>query len=141
MARRAEAQGSVKGCAMCGETKPLEAFYRQRGGPQGRHSYCKACYRKRPRVRNDTPEQKRAWNLQRRYGLTPKQYDQMYEGQGRLCGLCDKPLTGNRPVVDHDHNTGVVRAILCHRCNLSIAGMDDHEWLRKALAYIGWRSP
>lgn len=81
-----------------------------------------------------TPEMRRRWNLMTRYGLTPGQIVTMLETQGGVCAVCGKEPTN--PRIDHDHATGKVRGILCHRCNLLIAGMDDAAWLQKALAYL-----
>lgn len=134
----------MKRCTKCGTTKPLDDFHRQPTGPQGHHSWCKECAngaQRGVRKRLDTPESRRRRLLKQRYGLTPEAVEQMMADQGGACGLCERPLEGNRPCVDHDHNTGAVRSILCHRCNLLIAGMDDHEWLRKALSYLGWGCP
>ena len=53
-----------------------------------------------------TKEQRSRWNLNSRYGLTPKQVREMIEKQGGLCALCGCPL--DNPVVDHDHDSGKV---------------------------------
>lgn len=86
------------------------------------------------RNRYETPETKRKWNLKTRYGLTPEEAAGMLAGQGGVCAICGS--APKKPRIDHDHATGKVRAILCHRCNLLIAGMDDANWLQKALAYL-----
>ena len=71
----------------------------------------------------------------------------MAEAQDYRCAICNEPETGihNRGratvelslAVDHDHETGVVRALLCHKCNkaLGLFG-DDVILLRDALAYL-----
>lgn len=80
----------------------------------------------------------------RKYGLTPSEYDQMLNEQGGVCALCDKPETclGNNGevkmlAVDHDHDTGDVRGLLCNNCNRAIGLFgDDPELLLKAVAYL-----
>ena len=131
----------MKACAKCSETKPLDDFHRQPSGPQGRHSYCKTCFntQARGKHRNVPVARRRSQNLKTRYGITSEDFRALIDTQHGDCLLCEQPLAGKRKVVDHDHNTGKVRGILCHRCNVMIGGMDDHAWLRRALEYIGWR--
>lgn len=124
----------MKRCAMCGEVKPLDEFHRQPSGPQGRHSYCKPCFNGRPRVRNDTPEQKRRWNLRRRYGMEPVEFEGLLNEQGGVCAICR--CAPDRPVVDHDHSTGAVRGILCHGCNIKLPAVEDAEFRAAALRYL-----
>jgi len=59
----------------------------------------------------------------------------MHAQQGGGCALCPAPL--GKPHVDHDHNTGVVRGLLCHRCNIRLGGWDDLAWRQRALQYMG----
>ena len=72
--------------------------------------------------------------MKRRYGLTPDEWSAMLVGQDGLCAICGKPPV--RPCVDHDHATGRVRAILCHRCNIALPYVERGEWLAAALAYL-----
>lgn len=131
--------GDSKTCAKCQETKALDDFHRQPSGPKGRHSYCKPCANKLAReskMRNYTPEQKRRWHMKARYGVSASEVDAMVSTQEGKCPLCDRPLEGKRPCVDHDHNTGRVRGVLCHRCNIRLGGWDDLEWRKRALEYL-----
>jgi hypothetical protein len=58
----------------------------------------------------------------RRYGLTIARYEEMLEGQRGVCAICDGLPSGKNKslCVDHDHETGAVRGLLCHRCNALI---------------------
>jgi hypothetical protein len=77
--------------------------------------------------------------LRVRYGISPEQYDLMLRYQGGACGICGERPTG-RLCVDHDHVTGKVRGLLCHRCNLGLGNYRDDQrltmaataWLRRA---------
>jgi hypothetical protein len=51
------------------------------------------------------------------YGLKPGQYAQMLADQGGVCAICLKAPRNRRLAVDHDHNTGLPRALLCYLCN------------------------
>ena len=126
----------TKACAMCGGVQPLDDFHRQPTGPKGRHSYCKACYNERyVKTRTPaTPEVRKRWNLARRYGLTPKQYDDLVESQGGVCAICEGKM--ERPCVDHDHKTGDVRGVLCHGCNLLVGALEKKH-RDQAMRYLG----
>ena len=69
-------------------------------------------------------------------GVTVEQYDAMLDAQGGGCAICGNPPKTRRLDVDHDHRTGKVRGLLCHRCNRTLASWIDAEWLRSSLAYV-----
>lgn len=88
-------------------------------------------------------ERKRARQLERRFGITQEEYDQLCEAQGHACAICKRPerdtVNGvvKRMAVDHEHNTGRVRGLLCSSCNRGIGCLnDDPEALRSAARYI-----
>lgn len=74
-----------------------------------------------------TPAGRASWLLSMRrshlgrFGITPAQYDLMFEAQGGLCAICKKECpSGRNLAVDHDHDTGAVRALLCVVCNRNL---------------------
>lgn len=73
-------------------------------------------------------------NRAKLYLVGKKKWDELLILQKNKCVLCDKiPET-----VDHCHNSGKVRGLLCGACNMQISKMDsDKEWLKRALVYIG----
>jgi hypothetical protein len=75
----------------------------------------------------------------RMYGLTPALYDDMLLVQKFSCGLCGKHQTEEkkRLAVDHDHDTGKVRMLLCANCNKGIGNLqEDPDLLRRAADYL-----
>lgn len=90
-------------------------------------------YRRRRTAESD-PATKRRWNLKTRYGMTPEEFQARLEKQRHECAICAEPLT--KPVVDHDHATGVVRGILCHPCNVKLPAVEDMGWVMLAWAYL-----
>ena len=74
------------------------------------------------------------------YGITPEDYDRMLEEQGGRCAMCRTDDPGGHGGVkhfhvDHDHETGVVRGLLCDTCN---RGLGTYEKLRiLAETYLG----
>ena len=76
--------------------------------------------------------------LKRTYGITVEQYDEMLASQGGVCAVCGRePRDDISLHVDHDHETGAIRGLLCFRCNNSLGDLgDDPDLLRRAAAYI-----
>lgn len=62
------------------------------------------------------PGWKRAKHLWQRYGLTLDQWDAMLIEQAGRCGICDEQMV-DAIAVDHCHETGKVRGLLCYGCN------------------------
>lgn len=127
-----------KSCTKCGTHKPLDDFHRSSSAKDGKASWCKKCVnstRRDNRKRTYTPENKRKWQIKTRYGMTVAQVDAMHAAQGGSCAVCRKPISKFH--IDHNHNTGKVRGLLCHRCNVMIGGWDDKAWLEAAMRYMG----
>lgn len=71
----------------------------------------------------------------RRHGLTLEQYREMESRQGKRCAICQEP--GESLNVDHDHNTGLVRDLLCRNCNFGLGAFGDNPGtLQAAIAYL-----
>ncbi len=81
----------------------------------------------------------------RRHGLTLDQYHALVERQDFCCAICGNeppPQNGRRGnvdnfVIDHDHQTGRVRALLCWPCNAALGNLrDEPEVARKITEYL-----
>ena len=86
-------------------------------------------------------ESDRAHNILKIYGLEKKEYDEMLKKQNGKCAICGKDsVRKNRNIalsIDHDHETGKVRGLLCTKCNNALAfARDDVEILEKASKYL-----
>lgn len=90
-------------------------------------------------------------NFKRFYGITPAQYNQLYEQQNGCCAICSLALIRQtdetreflgQPAnevgrVDHDHETDKVRGLLCFGCNVGLGKFrDDEKLLLKAVGYL-----
>lgn len=88
-----------------------------------------------------TPEKAWEYKLAHRYGLTVERYTAILEEQDGRCPICKRPLLARgdqRPHVDHDHLTGEVRGILCHRCNVGVGWLEVMEEFKRNLQnYLG----
>lgn len=72
------------------------------------------------------------------YDLSPADYAKLLLKQGGRCAICRARPRSTRLAVDHDHRTGVVRGLLCKRCNHDLLGAahDGVEILEAAIAYL-----
>ena len=71
------------------------------------------------------------------YGISPKRFDAMYIAQEGRCRICWEPVEATRMHVDHNHNSGTVRGLLCAGCNLGLGHFRENpSALRAAAIYI-----
>ncbi len=90
-----------------------------------------------------TPEGKRAnknQRLQAQFGITLEDFEELLRLQGGRCAICATKESGGSGTfhVDHDHETGNVRGLLCNTCNLMLGHAKDDSWiLTRAIEYLG----
>jgi len=141
----------TKICSRCQAEKPAEAFQRNKRMKTGLSTYCRECsaevsrtYRaehpekfagyEATRVR--TTEQRWAAKLWITYRIRPAEYYRMLEQQLGRCAVCYEPAEGKLNV-DHDHETGKVRGLLCLNCNLMLGhARDNAATLAAAITYL-----
>ena len=137
----------TKTCNTCEDTKQVQEFSKASLGRDGYRNNCKKCRRARARLKraNFSDEQRRddrSKKMKNRYGITMDDYDILFQEQEGLCAICEMPgqRTANRDfalVVDHDHETGLVRGLLCYPCNMGLGGLGDSAAdLQRALRYL-----
>lgn len=148
----------MRTCTTCGEAKPLDEFARDASKKDGLRGKCRACQRAywrswraenaekhRQTVRDYRQRNPRnpAEGRLRYYGLTEERFIELIAEQGGRCPIClialDRAATsGPRvPCVDHDHETGKVRGVICRPCNTGL-GMfrDEIPTLLRAADYL-----
>lgn len=89
--------------------------------------------------REKNAEQIRLRRLARRYGITVEWIEERLPRGCAICGVPDGEGSGrkNRLHVDHDHDTGIARGLLCHSCNTGIGSLgDDPDRLLAAAQYL-----
>ena len=149
-------------CAECGALKPADAFHRESSRPTGRNRRCKECRNARNRALVARDPARRAETMQRwqrrnperyaaakrahalrRYGLTLAEYDRLLATQDGLCAVCRLPESpGWELAVDHDHASGLVRGLLCRRCNVGLGLLrDDPAVVEAAARYLRAATP
>lgn len=81
----------------------------------------------------------RKWYMKKQYGITVEEYDEMLaraENKCEICGVHQKDLK-KKLVIDHCHDTGKLRGMLCHACNLAIGKLgDSYEKVKRATDYL-----
>jgi Recombination endonuclease VII len=123
-----------KWCPDCGSVKSLELFPRTTASRSGRATYCLPCHNLRGRASREKVGGSRTYHLTRRYGITAEEADEMLAEQGGLCAICQTEPAAH---VDHDHDTGRVRELLCFNCNGGLGQFkDEPELLRAAADYV-----
>lgn len=78
---------------------------------------------------------KRLWD---NYRLTPEQWQKMYDYQGGVCWVCGlpEPVPGRRLAVDHSHLDGLIRGLLCSKCN-PLLGKIENAFIRMGMKKAG----
>jgi len=121
--------------------KVYQKVYRQRPEVKERDSARHKTYYLQPRIK----ERERVRDLQQRYGITAEAFLTMLAQQGFVCAACGlvawdhagggfAKLGKRGPKVDHDHATGIIRGILCGRCNMAIGLLRDDPKIIRAVA-------
>lgn len=150
-------------CSTCQVHKDVSEFHKNKSIPRGYGYTCKLCkyeYEHQRRLTdpdyvartattasrwrraNKKGRYRRSRNsmLRHRYGIGIDEYEAMLErqsGECAICGRADSGIEGKTLHVDHCHETGKVRGILCHPCNNGLGRFDDNkELLLKAVKYL-----
>jgi hypothetical protein len=145
----------IKTCTKCKIDKPLDDFrlrIRKDRNPY-REPSCRQCERDRAQehrpayfeknkdnIRRKDRDRRYAKHIKYKYGMTPEDYQVLWEGQSGLCAICQEPM--DKPEIDHCHVTGKVRSLLCHLHNKLLGLAQDDPWiLEKAAAYLRDHDP
>lgn len=124
-----------KRCTRCKEDKDLEDYHRDRSKKDGRKTRCAECENACKRQAYD-PKKRKNWDLIRRYGIDLTEYDAMEARQDGLCAIClaEPAETLN---VDHCHDTGTIRGLLCGGCNVALGLLKEKpETIARAALYV-----
>lgn len=149
----------TKVCSSCKEELSIDSFGVSSGYKGGRRGQCNPCrskkglqrYRaspearlaqKKARERNaDRYREKDVWrHRERKYGLSKERFFEMLRIQGGACAICgthDPKGAFGVFCVDHCHETGVVRGLLCQSCNVAIGALGDTaDSVQRAVDYL-----
>lgn len=119
----------TKICSNCKKEKSLKDFSKARKSKDGLRYWCRECESKKFR----------GWWLESRYGITVKDYNEMFEQQQGCCEICGRHQSEVSRTfdVDHNHTTGKVRGLLCVDCNRCLGCVRENViTLAKAIEYL-----
>lgn len=152
-----------KKCSICSKYLAFSQFHKHKLGVLGLYPSCKNCrepYRveyydanreqilEKDKLKNipdaDGFTKGRKRYLRKMYNLSPDEYTKMIEAQDNLCGICGQPERTTDKfgkikslAVDHNHETGEVRGLLCNTCNICLGLMKDDKYLlESAINYL-----
>lgn len=102
---------------------------------------CKTCYLRMWR-HNKGKDYARAKWLRENYNISLADYNVMLQTQGGVCFLCNGLSDNGSLAVDHKHDTGELRKLLCRRCNTTIGIIEKlgPSWLKRVEKYLGLTS-
>jgi hypothetical protein len=142
----------LKSCRTCKKSKPINAFPTYPNGQYKRQ--CKVCVSKDGCTRQHEKRSvtktkvfnKNYW-IRHKYGIELEDYEEIRLVQNNLCAICGKAETsihkryGHSKVrqlcIDHDHDTGKIRGLLCQRCNQGLGLFQENiDNLNKAVEYL-----
>lgn len=119
-------KGNTKVCDRCAEEKLETDFDLSNRNRKNKYrNQCKAC--------------RREMHMLRTYGIGFDEYNSMFDEQRGCCAICDTHQNeiGKPLYVDHDHETGEVRGLLCMKCNAGLGLFNDEiESVESAIKYL-----
>lgn len=136
----------MRTCRKCLLEKPDELFGVDKTRSDNRHPYCKSCRSKyesnqqkignrKPKTTKPTKEKMQEYVRKSRYRITKEEFEKMFSEQEGKCVICLKEMI--TPHIDHNHETGQVRGLLCKSCNSSLGLMKDSiTLLENAIKYL-----
>jgi hypothetical protein len=81
------------------------------------------------------PEKYRHRTASQRYGLTIPEYRALIARAAGHCEACGGEMT--KPQIDHCHDTGTIRGVICGGCNSALGyARDDIDRLRSLIRYL-----
>ena len=148
--RKHQAKGKCMNCYSAQQYRDRTAAYKAKAGEwkaanRERVRELNASRYRKERATDPTGEAYWRQHIWQTYGLAMDEYDGLLDRQGGVCAICRNPETAmsktgdrvRRMVVDHDHETGRVRGLLCTACNTGVGCFRDNpSWMAEASTYV-----
>lgn len=127
----------MKQCRVCKENKEISCFSKSRDKLRNDCKKCHSEYVLKTRDKKEHSERLFKDKLKRLYGISVDQWQRMFDDQNGKCAICNSEPSNVGLCVDHCHNTGKVRGLLCTNCNSGIGKLkDDIAILKNAIFYL-----
>ena len=145
-------------CCSCHKEKDTSCFYKNSGRRGGKFGYDRNCKECRSAItkkfhkklgREEYSRRFKTAHLRINYGITLDQYNEMLKKQNGVCCICKGAETYSCPQtkfkgirntgfsVDHNHTTGIIRGLLCRKCNSAIGYFkEDPLIMERAIKYL-----
>ena len=138
LARQYDFWGNLtdKECGKCGAVRPIKLFCKSKASADGLAGWCTACVvLGNKRISH---ERQRGLHLKRKYDMSPQDWEDLFNKQGRCCAACGLKEPGAvNWQTDHIHGTKIVRGIICRGCNNAIGHLKDSpERAEQLAAYL-----
>ena len=134
----------MKICSLCKEEKSLEEFGKHKITKDGYRNKCLKCNNQESSSWHQrNPAKAKNYNLNRYYGIGLSEYNLMFAAQDGACAICKMHQSEQNHAlsVDHNHDTGEIRGLLCNNCNRAVGLLKDNiETLQAAISYLSKKS-
>lgn len=130
-----------KKCPKCGLNKERSEYWNDVSRPDKITAYCKMCKEQitNTHVSKNIEYYKKSRttkNIQNKYNLSVKDFEKMLKQQNYECKICKKSLK-KYSAIDHNHQTGVIRGVLCRKCNVGLGFFKDNiKNIKNAIKYL-----
>lgn len=137
----------MKKCTKCGIQKPLSEFRKKIDGKFNVGAQCKFCINlaqsntlvKKPKRTEEERKnlyKSRAFN--RKYGISKEDFYVLRSKQNNKCAICENELENDKKShMDHCHDTGKLRGVLCTTCNVGLGMFKDSlPIIKSAVKYL-----
>ncbi len=127
-----------KKCGQCKEVKSREEFTLSHSSRDHLKSVCRSCstdLHGEWARRRKSKDISRRYHLRGKYGLSEEVFKSKLEAQAGMCAICEQDMKG-KACVDHCHNTGKLRDLLCNKCNSLLGALEKPEFMTKAVRYL-----
>ncbi len=122
----------VKECGKCKKVKDLSEYHADKSTVSGLTSWCITCKKE---YTKDNKENIKITRASKIYNISKKEASDLLSLSN--CEICNKEIEGHSKHIDHCHESGLVRGILCRECNLGLGHFkDDILNLGNAIAYL-----
>lgn len=109
-----QSDNTTMSCSSCKIEQPIGNFSLDRSKAKGYRSACKSCGNKyRRSYYKNNKDKFKAYHYKKTYSLSYEDYKNLIAFGCEVCGSLDNL------VIDHDHNTGIIRGCLCNGCNIA----------------------
>lgn len=130
----------MKYCSRCQKKKPFDDFTKDKRSADNYSWWCRSCWKQyRDEWNGSAACREDHWKRAGIKNFTLEDYNKLHAAQSGCCAICNRAESEleRRLDADHNHETGLIRGLLCSQCNMGIGSFgDDIHRVRNALRYL-----